>query len=70
MNKEDKMSRKPAKRSGAKLEEARFAIDRGRLRQPSIDAEPPRNPVFDAIGKGLMTLGQKVSPRGFDPGRI
>ena len=34
----------------------------GRLRQPSIDAEPTRNPVFDAIGRGLMRLGEKVKP--------
>lgn len=64
------MSRKSAKRSAGKFEETRFAIDRSRLRQPSIDAELPRNPVFDAIGKGLVTLGQKVTSRALDPGQI
>lgn len=64
------MSRKSAKKAAGKSDEARFAIDRARLREPSIDAEPPRNPVIDAIGNGLMTLGEKVSRRGFDPGRI
>jgi hypothetical protein len=53
-----------------KSERSKFAVDRARLRQPSIDAEPPRNPIFDAIGRGLMTLGQKVNNRGFDPRRI
>jgi hypothetical protein len=53
-----------------KSERSKFAVDRARLRQPSIDAEPPRNPIFDAIGRGLMTLGQRVTARGFDPGRI
>ncbi|HLE94787.1 MAG TPA: hypothetical protein VI689_00300 [Acidimicrobiia bacterium] len=64
------MSRKSAKKAAGKPDEARFAVDGGRLRQHSIDAEPARNPVFDAIGRGLMTLGQKVNRRGFDPGRI
>jgi len=57
-------------RSTRKPHPSKFAVERARLRQPSIDAEPPRNPVFDAIGRGLMTLGQRVTPRGFDPGRI
>lgn len=64
------MSRKSAKRAAGRSEDPRFFIDRGRIRQLSTDAEPPRNLVFDAIGRGLMTLGQKASPRGFDPGRI
>jgi hypothetical protein len=57
-------------RSFGESQPSKFAVERARLRQPSIDAEPPRNPVFDAIGRGLMTLGQKVAPRGVDPGRI
>jgi hypothetical protein len=69
-DKEDKMSPKPAKKPAPKPEEAKFVVDRGRLRQPSIDAEPSRNPVFDAIGRGLMRLGQKVNRQGFSPSRI
>ncbi|MDP9494492.1 MAG: hypothetical protein M3P87_04555 [Actinomycetota bacterium] len=64
------MSRKSAKKAAERSDETRFAPDRGRLRQPSIDAEPARHPVIDAIGNGLMTLGQKVNRRGIDPGRI
>ncbi len=64
------MSRKSAKKAAGRSDEARFARDQGRLRQPSIDAEPPRHPVIDAIGNGLMTLGQKVNRRGLDPGRV
>jgi len=67
---EDKLSRKSAKKAAHRPEKARFAMDGGRLRQHSIDAEPARNPVFDAIGRGLMTLGQKVRTRGVDSGRI
>jgi len=64
------MSRKSTKKLNAKPQEARFVIGRERLRHPSIDAEPARNPVFDAIGRGLMRLGQKVKPNGFVPNRI
>lgn len=63
------MSPKPAKKA-SKPDKANFVVDRGRLRQPSIDAEPTRNPIFDAIGRGLMRLGEKVKPHGFNPGRI
>lgn len=70
MSKEDNMSRKSAKKATGKTEGYRFVIHRGRLRQPSIDTEPPRNSVFDAIGRGLMRLGQKVDPPGFIPRRI
>jgi hypothetical protein len=64
------MSRKSAKKAALKPEEAKFVIDGERLRQPSIDAEPARNPVFDAIGRGLMRLGQKINRHGFIPSRI
>ena len=63
------MSPKPAKKA-PKANKANFVVDRGRLRQPSIDSEPTRNPVFDAIGRGLMRLGEKIKPHGFNPGRI
>lgn len=63
------MSPKPAKKA-PKPDKASFVVDRDRLRQPSIDAEPNRNPVFDAIGRGLMRLGEKVKPHGFNLGRI
>ena len=63
------MSPKPAKKA-PKANKANFVVDRGRLRQPSIDSEPTRNPVFDAIGRGLMRLGEKIKPNGFNPGRI
>ena len=63
------MSPKRAKKA-PKSDKANFAVNRDRLRQPSIDAEPRRNPVFDAIGRGLMRLGEKVKPHGFNPGRI
>ena len=56
--------------SFGKPKPSKFAVNKSRLRKPSIDAEPPRNPIFDAIGAGLMTLGRKVSPRGIDPDRI
>jgi hypothetical protein len=64
------MSRRSAKRAIRKPEEASFVPDHERLRQPAIDAQPPRNPVFDAIGRGLIALGEKVNRHGFDPGRI
>jgi hypothetical protein len=64
------MPRKSAKKVTGKSKDSSFVIHRGRLRQPSIDSEPARNPVFDAIGRGLMRLGQKVNPPGFYPGRI
>lgn len=67
---EDKLSRKSAKKAAAKPDQARFAPDGGRLRQHSTDAEPARNLVFDAIGRGLMNLGERVNRRGFDSGRI
>ncbi len=57
-------------RSFGKPKPSKFAVERARLRQPAIDAEPPRNPVFDAIGRGLMTLGQRATSRGLDPGRM
>jgi hypothetical protein len=57
-------------RSFGKPQPSKFAVERARLREPSLDAEPSRNPVFDAIGRGLMTLGQKVAPPGVDAGRI
>jgi hypothetical protein len=67
---EDELSRKSAKNAAGEPDKARSAIDGGRPRQHSIDAEPARYPVFEAIGRGLLTLGQKVRTRGFDAGRI
>jgi hypothetical protein len=39
-----------------------FSVDRRRLRNPQIDAEPTKSPL-DALARGLVTIGERVRSR-------
>jgi hypothetical protein len=38
---------------------AEFGVDRHRLRNPRLDAEPSRSP-FDSLARGLVAIGDRL----------
>jgi hypothetical protein len=49
----------PFKERSQRKTGAEFGVDRHRLRNPRLDAEPSRSP-FDSLARGLVAIGDRL----------
>ncbi len=49
----------PFKDRGKRRTGAEFGVDRHRLRNPRLDAEPSKSP-FDSLARGLVAIGDRL----------